>query len=1263
MAKKISKIDIVDVDIFKSIADSAEKTETKIIVLKTALEAYNEVLKQTQKEAGKVKGGLLNADVSNQKALNKEVQTANTLIETNARATSNKAKVTKALTVEEAKLKEQVRLNNLESRQVARLNLAQEGSVKKLQAKLAILTREWDKLSEAERKNSERGARLKKGIDETTASVTKLEQSTGRHQRNVGNYGSALDGLKGKFRSLVGVASQFGVALGGVAILRSGISTVVEFDQAIADLSAITGASGKDLQFFKDQAIELGKTTKGGASAVVEAYKLIGSAKPELLENADALNQVTEAAITLAKASGLDLPDAATRLTDAMNQFGAPAEQAGKFIDVLANGAKFGAAEIPQITDALLKFGAVAKTSNVSIEESTALIEALAEKGLKGAEAGTGLRNVMLKLSAPDALPKEAKAMLDKLGISFDKLKDTSLPFSERLKELKPLLDDNTALVKTFGTENAVVATTLLSNIDRVDELTVSMGNLGTAQEQADIRSKTLGEAFSNLGNSWNSFILSLTNGERSTDGFRKFIDFLSNNLPKIIGYLYEAGKVFLIYKIRLIAINVANKLFGDGTEANSRSLKNLTKNLKEGAKASTGLGSALKGIGWAAVIALAFQFVKALYDVASGTAEVRRQEDLLAKAREVSEGSVAKVLAPIEAQIKAERQKLELQLANGKLKGGQVEFEQKLKVLEEKKQKRLEAERKLRQKQQVDLKNANKELEKQKESRTVNRADFSMSESGANSYANAVDRVNSANAETNRLIQKNLDLITYKEEAEKAFTDAISATSDVVHDYTVRIADNTGALDANVISTNNTAGSVKELNTALGEQNEYLTTQIELLEQLAEQQREVDVSAIQDRVDEGLANLLKEANETGFGNIDELESILNEKFELEKKHITERERFEVDAVNEKYRIEKSLALEALETDRTTLLSQEGLTPEAKLEIEKNYQIELAKLEINELQRQADLQLEILIIQGASKAELIELRKNYNAEINDVNDQLFDAQVAHNTKVTSTTEETAKANYNEQKKWIELSEKLLTDNLDKKIALLDKEIDARKTHADELRKLAEDGNIKASESIAEEERLANEALIKKEKLERRKQQIAMVSAFLQSYLTAIENGEKPGQALVTAGADKAVLESFINSLPAFIDGTNTTVADSLGSPMMSGEDGHVIRVDGREKILNPELSGMTGNLTTGQIAKLSQDYLNGKLVSKMDSAQQVGGSYMDSNAIIKSIQGLEQTIKNKPETEYNLQEVVQGVYSFTRKQTKGNTVIFNKYRV
>ena len=89
------------------------------------------------------------------------------------------------------------------------------------------------------------------------------------------------------------------------------------------------------MTILKQKAIELGVSVKGGATATVEAFKLIGSAKPELLANKEALSQVTEQAILLAQASGLELPDAATRLTDAMNQFGAGSEQAGLFVDTL----------------------------------------------------------------------------------------------------------------------------------------------------------------------------------------------------------------------------------------------------------------------------------------------------------------------------------------------------------------------------------------------------------------------------------------------------------------------------------------------------------------------------------------------------------------------------------------------------------------------------------------------------------------------------------------------------------------------------------------------------------------------------------------------------------------------------------------------------------------------------------------------------------------------------------------------------------------
>ena len=216
----------------------------------------------------------------------------------------------------------------------------------------------------------------------------------------------------------------------------------------------------------------------------------------------------------------MELPDAATALTDAMNQFNAPAEEASRYIDAVANGAKYGAAEIPQVTEALLKFGAVAAKSNISIEESTALIELLAEKGLKGAEAGTALRNVLLKISAPDALPKEAQQIINDLGISMTKLKDNSIPVQEKFEMLKPLLKDNGYLMKVFGVENAVAATNILSNTDRLKELTSKMGEYGTAQEQADIRMDTLQGRTEKLSATYDSFILSLNEGRGFLSGF-----------------------------------------------------------------------------------------------------------------------------------------------------------------------------------------------------------------------------------------------------------------------------------------------------------------------------------------------------------------------------------------------------------------------------------------------------------------------------------------------------------------------------------------------------------------------------------------------------------------------------------------------------------------------------------------------------------------------------------------------------------------------
>jgi TP901 family phage tail tape measure protein len=465
-----------------------QKNEVKLLTEKTNASIKEQLTLETSLE--KIKQEKIRTEKLELDAINKK---------------SNAQKKSNALTIEE---RVQNEVNNRALKQSAREKLGLVGAYEKLNKSRTDAKKRLLDLLSAEERNIVAIRKAQKEYDVLDAKVRKADKAVGDFTKNVGNYpfsnaASGLRNLIGAFGLTTGIALFAGIMKGAYEVMK-------EFEQGVADLQAITGATGKDLDFLKSSALDLGKTVKGGAIAVVEAYKLIASAKPELLENVKALNSVTEAAIQLSQAAGMELPDAATALTDALNQFNAPAEQAGEFVDALANGAKYGAAEIPQTTEALLKFGAVARTSNISIQESVALIELLAENGIKGAEAGTKLRNVLLKISAPDALPKEARKEFERLGISLNFLKDTTIPIQEKLAALKPLLKDNSSIVKIFGDENATAAINVLSHTDRLAELIPKMGEFGTAAEQAEIRMNTLNGKTEILKSTYDSFVLSV---------------------------------------------------------------------------------------------------------------------------------------------------------------------------------------------------------------------------------------------------------------------------------------------------------------------------------------------------------------------------------------------------------------------------------------------------------------------------------------------------------------------------------------------------------------------------------------------------------------------------------------------------------------------------------------------------------------------------------------------------------------------------------
>jgi len=267
------------------------------------------------------------------------------------------------------------------------------------------------------------------------------------------------------------------------------------FNAQLKDLEALTGVSGDALDELGDKGRALAKVFGGDASAMLESYKgVLSNLGPDIAKNSDALDLMGRDIATLSKTMGNDAVGSMDALTTSMLQFGVDlsdpmkaAQEMTNMMNVMAAGAKEGASEVPQISAALKVAGVQALSSKVSFEETNAAIQALAQGGKKGAEAGTALRNVMGKMAGIDVVPKEAAEKLMQLGVNYDIVSDKSLPFTTRLRELKKAQGDATIMAQIFGVENAAAADILLRSVDYQDQLQTKITGTNTAVEQAKI--------------------------------------------------------------------------------------------------------------------------------------------------------------------------------------------------------------------------------------------------------------------------------------------------------------------------------------------------------------------------------------------------------------------------------------------------------------------------------------------------------------------------------------------------------------------------------------------------------------------------------------------------------------------------------------------------------------------------------------------------------------------------------------------------------
>ncbi|WP_423126397.1 phage tail tape measure protein [Gaoshiqia sp. Z1-71] len=307
--------------------------------------------------------------------------------------------------------------------------------------------------------------------------IGRLKSIADKHKADIQNMGKSWSTIAAeKINKYFGLVSSGIASIAGLAIAyRRAADAADKFEERVDNLSALTGLNGIELEKLGKTAQETSvKITDGGvrikqsADDIVDAYTKVGSQRPELLKDAEALAAVTEDAIILSEAAKSDLEPAVKGLTTTMNQFNLPASESRRIINAMAAGSKEGAADIPYLTQAIEKSGTTMNLMNVSLEENIGLIEAMAPFYAKAEMAGNSLDKVFLKLK---------EKQIGYVNGTFS--------VNAALEELERRYKNGESAASIFGVEHAKMGELLVQNRAEFNRYTNAVTGTNMAIEQA----------------------------------------------------------------------------------------------------------------------------------------------------------------------------------------------------------------------------------------------------------------------------------------------------------------------------------------------------------------------------------------------------------------------------------------------------------------------------------------------------------------------------------------------------------------------------------------------------------------------------------------------------------------------------------------------------------------------------------------------------------------------------------------------------------
>ncbi len=268
----------------------------------------------------------------------------------------------------------------------------------------------------------------------------------------------------GKNTKKLGKSLTTSLTLPLAAIGGASFKVAADFEASMAQVKAVSGATADEFKLLEQNALDLGSSTKFTASEVsglqLEFSKLGFSAQE--------ITKVTESTLALAQATGSDLATSAEVAGSTLRGFGLDASETARVTDVMAASFSSTALDMSSFQDSMKFVAPVAKAAGISIEQTTAMLGALANNGIKGSQAGTALRRIISELGATGGDVAGALENLAGKGLNLADAKDE------------------------VGRSAQSALLVLMENIGVTNELTGSFNNAsGTAKEMAGIMDDT----------------------------------------------------------------------------------------------------------------------------------------------------------------------------------------------------------------------------------------------------------------------------------------------------------------------------------------------------------------------------------------------------------------------------------------------------------------------------------------------------------------------------------------------------------------------------------------------------------------------------------------------------------------------------------------------------------------------------------------------------------------------------------------------------